>query len=230
MAESLDFPGKYVSIISEEDGHEVVACATSVERDAYQTLWRKEDKSPITIAADCAGIGSGIEGVAKVCEDHSVEFISEIDDATREVCTLFAKPEDVRSNVLLRHKKRDVHSDVYIAGFPCQPFSAAGKREGFNDSKGRGRICYRLIEHIQHALPKVFILENVKGLKDANEGRDYCDFVERLKRIKNYDTNESAYLVSSMFLNANGSPQSRLRVYFVGIRRDYLININAALR
>ena len=46
------FPGKYVSRISEEDGHEVVACATSVERDAYQTLWRKKDNTPISIAAD----------------------------------------------------------------------------------------------------------------------------------------------------------------------------------
>ena len=49
-------------------------------------------------------------------------------------------------------------------------FSCRKTREGFNDSKGRGRICYRLIQHIQHALPKVFILENVKGSKDANEG------------------------------------------------------------
>ena len=175
---------------------EIPACTANIDRYPPETLWAKKGGQPISIAAECTGIGSGIEGVAKICNSHSVAFISEIDDVTRGVCTIFAHPEDIRGNVLARNVKGDVHSDVYIAGFPCQPFSAAGKQEGFNDQKGRGRICHRLIAHIERALPKVFILENVKGFKSVNNGAAYDEFVDRLKRIRNYETGESAYSVT----------------------------------
>ena len=93
-------PGKYVTRRGDDNVDiEVPVCAADLVRDSPETLWAKKDRCPISIAADCAGIGSGIEGVAKICNSHSVSFISEIDDVTRGVCTRFAHPEDIRGNV-----------------------------------------------------------------------------------------------------------------------------------
>ena len=65
-------------------------------------------------------------------------------------------------------------------------------------------------------------LQNVKGFKDLNGGEAYHALMDRLRRIRNYNTGERAYDVHAMLLNAQdyGSPQSRLRYYFVGIRKD----------
>ena len=67
-ANRAEQPGKYVSRTLDNEDIEVPACAATLERDAPETLWVRSDQEPITIAADCAGIGSGIEGIAKVCK------------------------------------------------------------------------------------------------------------------------------------------------------------------
>ena len=61
--------------------------------------------------------------------------------------------------------------DVYFAGFPCQPFSIAGKQQGFEDKKGRGTIFFNIVEYLKLKLPKIFVLENVKGLVTLQGGR-----------------------------------------------------------
>ena len=54
--------------------------------------------------------------------------------------------------------------DLYVVGFPCQPFSLAGKGEGVADSKGRGEIIHHILNFIKKKEPRTFILENVDGL------------------------------------------------------------------
>lgn len=54
--------------------------------------------------------------------------------------------------------------DILTYGFPCQPFSVAGKQEGFDDSKGRGNLFFDALRIIQHCKPKIAIAENVKNL------------------------------------------------------------------
>ena len=77
----------------------------------------------------------------------------------------------IRENTSPKHFYKDIETrnhlevedvDLYIAGFPCQPFSAAGKQEGFKDSKGRGKIFFDILQYLKVKLPKIFILENVK--------------------------------------------------------------------
>ena len=61
--------------------------------------------------------------------------------------------------------------DMYIAGFHCQPFSTMGKRQGMDDDQGRGIVFFGILNYIQTKLPKIFILENVKGFSTIDKGR-----------------------------------------------------------
>eukprot|EP00493_Phyllostaurus_siculus_P007475 UN07556 len=99
-------------------------------RDRCKTVDKEGWNTHITINADCAGIGSGIEGITKVCQAHSVTSISEFDDLTRQLCISFALPKDVRSNVLDRNPECDFHTDVYITGFPVSGSPQQDRKKG----------------------------------------------------------------------------------------------------
>ena len=75
MDEPSRVPRKYVSRTEEECNMGILTYSATIEKDHPDTLWFKEDESPITIGADGAGIGSGIEGVARVCSLHKVAFV-----------------------------------------------------------------------------------------------------------------------------------------------------------
>jgi len=106
-------------------------------------------------------------------------------------------------------------ADIYIAGFPCQPFSTAGLQQGFNDKKGRGTIFFHVRDYIEHAQPKIFVLENVSGLMKLDGGRYYQEIMESLNELGTY--NVQAKILDT---KEHGVPQSRRRVYFVGIKKS----------
>ena len=105
-----------------------------------------------------------------------------------------------------------------MAGFPCQPFSAAGLRKGENDF--RGKIIFNVTETIQKSLPKVFILENVVGFVNAAGGAMFKKVLNKLEKIK--EGNSEAYDVHHEIVNAieHGVPQSRKRLFIVGIQKE----------
>ena len=92
------------------------------------------------------------------------------------------------SNVDLSSDNRALQKgmDLYVAGFPCQPFSIAGHQKGFDDE--RGKIVNYVLRHIQQNMPKMFILENVKGFTTLNGGQYVQQTVQFLKQIKGNDT------------------------------------------
>lgn len=108
--------------------------------------------------------------------------------------------------------------DVLCAGFPCQAFSLAGKRLGFNDET-RGTLFFEVEEILRRHHPKAFFLENVKGLAIHDKGRTLRTILEHLDNA-GYD------VVSPEVLNAMdyGVPQHRERIYIVGFRRDLKID------
>ena len=63
--------------------------------------------------------------------------------------------------------------DIICAGFPCQPFSQAGNRQGFNDEKGRGTLFDYIIDIVAYHKPKYIILENVSNLKVHDDGNTW---------------------------------------------------------
>lgn len=104
--------------------------------------------------------------------------------------------------------------DVLCAGFPCQAFSMAGKRLGFKDET-RGTLFFEVEAILRKHQPKVFFLENVKGLVSHDRGRTLKIILKHL--------NDSGYdVVDPQILNAMdyGVPQHRERIYIVGFRKD----------
>ena len=108
--------------------------------------------------------------------------------------------------------------DILCAGFPCQAFSIAGKRGGFEDT--RGTLFYDVAEIIKRKSPKAFFLENVKGLMNHDKGRT-------LQTILNVLRNDLGYFVPDPeIINAKdyGVPQNRERVFIAGFRKDLNIS------
>jgi DNA (cytosine-5)-methyltransferase 1 len=108
--------------------------------------------------------------------------------------------------------------DLLCAGFPCQAFSIAGKRGGFDDT--RGTLFFDVAEIIKKHQPKAVFLENVKGLRSHDKGKT-------LETILNVLRNDLGYYVPEpQIINAKnfGVPQNRERLYIVGFRQDLNIS------
>ena len=81
-----------------------------------------------------------------------------------------------------RDNRKAPQVDIYIAGFPCQPFSSAGKQQGFNDEKGRGNLFTHILDYLSSQRPKVFILENVVGF-DAQKFLEWLNYQQLLQDL-----------------------------------------------
>lgn len=108
--------------------------------------------------------------------------------------------------------------DVLCAGFPCQAFSLAGKRLGFEET--RGTLFFDVAEIIRRKRPKAFFLENVKGLLIHDKGNTIRTILKVLREDLGY------YVPDPQIVNAMnfGVPQHRERVYIVGFRKDQNVN------
>ncbi|MDO8572121.1 MAG: transcriptional repressor LexA [bacterium] len=108
--------------------------------------------------------------------------------------------------------------DFLLGGFPCQAFSIAGYRQGFNDEKGRGNLFFDVARMIEARKPEGFLLENVKNLKSHDNGKTFIIIEETLKNL--------GYHVKVKVLNSmeyGNIPQNRERIYIVGFKnRDYI--------
>lgn len=106
--------------------------------------------------------------------------------------------------------------DMLCGGFPCQPFSKAGKQKGFND-ENRGNLFYILMDILKvHDECKFILLENVSNLSTGNSKEWWSKIQEELQRLNFYVTDKPIVLSPCQF----GIPQIRERVYIMGIRKD----------
>src|SRR5699024_3652894 len=135
---------------------------------------------------------------------------------------------------------KDREIDLFLGGSPCQSFSTAGKRQAFDSPGGQAMIHYaELISDIQ---PKAFILENVRGLLSASlkhrtinkRGKDHPPLLpeeERGSALAHILNQFSGYKINYRLLNAAnyGVPQTRERVFIVGIREDFNTTFNFPL-
>lgn len=169
----------------------------------------------IDLFAGIGGIRLGFtEAASKLGIETECVYTSEID---KFACRTYSKnfPNDNHDPLnditkLDEYKMPDF--DVILAGFPCQAFSIAGKKGGFEDT--RGTLFFEVARIIKEKQPSAFLLENVKGLVNHRGGKT-------LSTILNVLENDLGY-VSTQFkvLNARnfGVPQNRERIYIVGFK------------
>ena len=109
--------------------------------------------------------------------------------------------------------ERDIPDhDILLAGFPCQPFSIIGDKQGFEDT--RGTLFFDIVRILKQKQPHAFLLENVKQLLTHDKGRTFAIIQERLSKL--------GYVTYHEVLNALnfGLPQKRERIFIVGFRES----------
>ena len=163
----------------------------------------------------CSGIGAGRLGL----ENNGLACIgfSEIDRQAEITYRKFFGEEETNYGDLMNIDTSKLPDfDMMIAGFPCQSFSVIGQRKGMQDK--RGQIIYGLIKIMLDKNLKYFILENVKGLTNHDNGNSLKVILKELDK--------AGYKVFHQVLNSidYGVPQMRERVYFIGIRKDLISN------
>jgi len=112
---------------------------------------------------------AGIGGFRSGFEKHGYEcvFTSEIDSHAQEMYGLNYN-DTVHSDITQIDEKEIPNHDILLAGFPCQPFSIAGEKKGFNDT--RGTLFFDIERILKEKKPKVVVLENVKHFKSHDKG------------------------------------------------------------
>lgn len=167
----------------------------------------------LTFIDFCAGIGAGrlaLENLGLSCLGFS-----EIDKNAEKTYRLFYGEKEKNYGDLTKINTSELPDfDIMVGGFPCQTFSVIGQRKGMEDK--RGEIIFHLISIMKKKNVKFFLLENVKGLTNHDNGESLKIILEALY--------EAGYYTDWKVLNSinYGVPQMRERVYFVGIRNDLL--------
>ncbi len=161
---------------------------------------------------------SGIGGFRIPLEDLGGQCLaySEIDKNALEVYRqnfiTYVNSDEIYLGNIINLDQLAFNVDLMVGGVPCQPWSIAGKSQGFKDN--RGQLWFEVIRLIKLNRPKAFIFENVKGLTEPRN-QDNLDFI--IKNLTNI-----GYYVKYSVLNSYdfGLPQDRDRVFIVGIRQD----------
>ena len=103
--------------------------------------------------------------------------------------------------------------DLYVLGSPCQSYSYLGNRKGATD--GRGLLIFKGLDYIKIKKPTYFILEDVKGFYTVSEGTVFRKVMAMLNSLESYNVS-----VKTLNTKDYGVPQSRQRMYIVGVPRD----------
>lgn len=171
----------------------------------------------LTVGSFFAGVG-GIDLGFLQTKEYKVVYANEIDKYPSMT---------YNANFEVEVDMEDIHNvegsdipnfDVMVGGFPCQAFSIAGHRKGFDDEQGRGTLFFELVRILRekknmNALPQVVFFENVKNLVGHDKGRTLRVILEYLENL--------GYKVKYKVLNATeygNLPQNRERVYIVGFQ------------
>ena len=184
------------------------------------------------VGSDFSGIGAPEMALKYMGIDFDSVFACEIDKYSRKSFEQLHNPKTFFNDITTRNHKEVEQLDLYVAGFPCQAFSMAGKRKGFDEA--RGTLFFNVAEFIQINQPKVFVLENVKGLLSHDKGRTFPTIVDILSNGGGTQNGQISldmfddglgYHIYWQVLNTKdyGIPQNRERIFIIGFKdfRDF---------
>lgn len=182
------------------------------------------------IGSFCSGIGAPEQAIKDLNINHSIEFACEIDKYARMTYQANHEAKIMYEDLTKIYYSELPDVNLFVAGFPCQSFSIAGKRLGFEDT--RGTIFFHILEYLKTKKPDMFVLENVKGLLSHDKGKTFDVIINSLAStvngqclmFPNVDT--LGYNVYYQILNAKdyGIPQNRERVFIVGFKNNQTFN------
>jgi DNA (cytosine-5)-methyltransferase 1 len=193
-----------------ETTSENISLKNSFPKISKKVIFRKKTEKKtfkfIDLFAGIGGIRQGFEN-----ENSKCVFSSEWDKYA-QITYQFNFGEFPSGDITAIKEEEIPPFDILMGGFPCQPFSNAGLKKGFEDS--RGTLFFDIARIVKYHKPRVVFLENVKGFKNHDKGNTF-------KVIKN-TLEEMGYKVFSKVLNAKdfGVPQNRERIYIIGFLDD----------
>ena len=120
--------------------------------------------------------------------------------------------EEPHGDITQIDEKKIPKHNILVAGFPCQAFSHAGLKKGFQDT--RGTLFFDIARILKHKKPEAFLLENVKGLRGHDKGRTLKTIIKTLNEL-GYQSINLEVLNSKNF----GLPQNRERIFIVGFKK-----------
>jgi DNA (cytosine-5)-methyltransferase 1 len=168
---------------------------------------------------------AGIGGMRMAFEKEGFEIVYS-NDVDKYACKTYRENfGQIDERDIRQVKTKDVPEfDILLGGFPCQPFSLIGKRDGLSDP--RGQLFNEIVRFLNYRQPRAFVLENVKNLLKHDKGKTYSFIKNSLEKAgRGYKVFENV-LDSKDF----GIPQHRERVYIVGIRdphKDFIFPTHA---
>ncbi|MHA2265063.1 MAG: DNA cytosine methyltransferase [Candidatus Thorarchaeota archaeon] len=167
----------------------------------------------IRVGTDCSGIEAPIQALQQLGIPFSHEFSSEVDPYCIKSIKANYKPKVLFKDITKRDISKVPDIDLYVCGFPCQPFSNAGNRKGFRDK--RGNVFWSCLEVIEQKQPTYFILENVKALLHHDNGKTWKTIWDSLSKLD--------YNLHYQILNTKnyGIPQNRERLYIIGTKESF---------
>ena len=165
----------------------------------------------VDLFAGIGGIRLGFDKAFK--KDIETVFVSEWDKKAQETYRANFKDKfDIQGDITQIEEKKIPQHDILLAGFPCQAFSLAGLKKGFEDA--RGTLFFDVARIAEYHKPKVIFCENVKNLVNHDRGKTFKVIRRILENL--------GYKVYEKILNSKnfGVPQNRERIYIVAFRDD----------
>ncbi len=178
-----------------------------------------------------SGVGSPEQALKNLGVKHEIEFACDIDNYAKQTYLKNFKPKLFAEDITAIDMQNLPYVDLLVFGFPCQAFSMAGKRKGFDDT--RGTLFYDALRYLKEHKPRYFIAENVKGLLSHDNGKTFGTIINCLAKTTNYQMSlmpfeNLGYHIHYKVLNTKdfGLPQNRERIFIIGIRDDEDNNFN----
>lgn len=174
------------------------------------------NKKQLTFIDLFCGIGGIRLGIERACKKNNLEsecvFSSDIDKFAQE--TYLANFSEKPTGDITKIAAQEIPQFTLLAaGFPCQPFSYAGEKKGFEDTT-RGTLFFEICRILQYHKPQMVFLENVKGIVSHNNGSTLNTILQQLKELGYYPHWK---VLSSLDF---GLPQKRERWYCVAFREN----------